>query len=82
MVEGSSYYPITYFRSVVGAYNIANPNVSGLPVPGFMTGFFAKRIQDNVSFWGSPNFLTSTVLLGTKTTEIGRYGKTQSRNDH
>jgi hypothetical protein len=50
MMEGSSYYAITYFRSIEGAFNSANPQVSGLPIPGFLTSYIGKKILKNVSF--------------------------------
>lgn len=48
MLEGSTYYAITYFRSIENAQNSANPNVSGLPIPNFLTPFIAKKIRKNV----------------------------------
>ncbi|KAI6208590.1 Failed axon connections-like protein [Aphelenchoides besseyi] len=47
MLEGSSYYAITYFRSIEGAKNTANPNVSGLRIPRLLIPYVAKKISDN-----------------------------------
>lgn len=47
MLEGSTYYPITFCRSVEGALNSANPRVSGLPIPAFLSRLVAKRIREN-----------------------------------
>lgn len=50
MVEGSTYYAITYFRSIENAVNSANPNVNGLPIPNFLSFYIAKKIRNNVFF--------------------------------
>ncbi|KAI6225073.1 Failed axon connections-like protein [Aphelenchoides fujianensis] len=47
MLEGTSYYPITYFRSVEGAKNTVNPNVSGMWIPKLLIPYFAKKVSDN-----------------------------------
>ena len=51
MVEGSIYYPITYFRSIENAANTANPEISGMPIPGFIsflaTPYVANKIKKN-----------------------------------
>uniref|UniRef100_A0A1I7RLN6 GST N-terminal domain-containing protein n=1 Tax=Bursaphelenchus xylophilus TaxID=6326 RepID=A0A1I7RLN6_BURXY len=49
LAEGSIYYPITYFRSIEGARNSANPNVSGAPIPSFLIGYFANKISSNAT---------------------------------
>lgn len=47
MIEGSTYYAITYFRSLENAKNSVNPRVSGLPIPAFLVPLFARYLANN-----------------------------------
>lgn len=44
MIEGSTYFAITYFRGYENANNCVNRNISGAPIPGFLVPFVARRL--------------------------------------
>ncbi|KAI1727788.1 snf7 domain-containing protein [Ditylenchus destructor] len=46
-VEGSTYYAITYFRSIENAKNSVNPNVSGMSIPSLLVPCVANRVAKN-----------------------------------
>uniref|UniRef100_A0A7E4V6T2 GST N-terminal domain-containing protein n=1 Tax=Panagrellus redivivus TaxID=6233 RepID=A0A7E4V6T2_PANRE len=48
MIDTSTFWTLLYFRSVENSTNFMNPNVSGLPIPGFLTYFLARKYQKAV----------------------------------
>ena len=49
MLDQSTSKPLFYFRSIENADNLINPNVSGLPIPGFLAFIARNKYYKSVS---------------------------------